>query len=483
MSEVFMATTKVDSGQHPVPAVFASAEAEVGRLAKTVEALSEALEKRSLALTESQAQLMQIINNLPVMISYLDETGRFRFANSIYKEWIGVAPEDLLGRNLEEVYGSEIYAEFRHHIERGLRGERVVYERTMFGARRVEGTLVPHHAHDGRFLGLFVLIQDVTANRTAVEKQARSEERLMLALEGSGSALFDWDLRRDLLYQSAHAAGLLGRPAADETVKSAEFAARLHPDDREPTKARLMLALSGEAEHYEAEFRMRDAAGRWVWLRAMGRVVERDAQGEAVRLAGTHSDITQRKAVEARLRTLAETDMLTGLPNRGVFVNSLARALARHPGSGKVSAVLFIDIDHFKAVNDTFGHSTGDALLVDFAKRLKACVRDRHLVARLAGDEFTIIMEGLVGVDEAAVLAGRLVERTRRTLTLRARSVAISSSIGIALLADGELDVAEVLRRADAALYEAKRSGRDRFAFESRALRVGNTPQPRSTLA
>ncbi|MGZ5235074.1 MAG: diguanylate cyclase domain-containing protein [Caldimonas sp.] len=198
-------------------------------------------------------------------------------------------------------------------------------------------------------------------------------------------------------------------------------------------------------------------------MRSRGRVVERDAEGRALRLVGTDADITQAKAAEDQLRRRAEFDALTGLPNRGLFNDRLANAIERARRSGMTMALLFLDIDHFKGVNDSRGHGAGDELLRIVAERLLAAVRSVDTVARLAGDEFTVILEGLAEPADAEKVAMKLVEALRPPMQLGNAIVHVSTSVGLALLEPGDDDPASLLRRADEALYAAKRAGRDRY--------------------
>jgi diguanylate cyclase (GGDEF)-like protein len=233
---------------------------------------------------------------------------------------------------------------------------------------------------------------------------------------------------------------------------------------------RLKDALTGAAPLYYAEFRISRRSGAWLWIRARGRVVERDAQGRALRLAGTYADIHERKVSEERLRHLAEFDQLTGLPNRVQFMERLRSCMgAAKPGSA--IAVLFLDIDHFKTINDTLGHEAGDQLLKVFAQRMRASVRQTDLVARLAGDEFTVILEALHDERDASVIARKLVEALREPIALAEKLFEITASVGVALCSPGETDEAALLRRADIALYEAKRRGRNGYFWEEEAAR------------
>jgi diguanylate cyclase (GGDEF)-like protein/PAS domain S-box-containing protein len=315
-----------------------------------------------------------------------------------------------------------------------------------------------------------------TLNRMAAALQERiaaarrSEERLTLALEGSDQSLFDWDLPGNRIYYSAHASTLRGGPdQATETTPEA-MRAFVHPDDLAGLLANMKDALAGRTPIYEAEYRVRHNDGRWLWMRSRGRVVERDAAGQVLRMVGTDSDITQHKAAEHQLRQRAEFDALTGLPNRALFNDRLSSAIERARRSGKTMALLFLDVDHLKGVNDSRGHGAGDELLRIVAQRLLASVRSVDTVARLSGDEFTVILEGLAAPADAEAVAMKLVEAMRSPMRLDGSLVHVSTSVGLALLEPGDSDPASLLRRADEALYEAKRAGRDRYAISPVAV-------------
>ena len=413
----------------------------------------------------SEQQLRQVTDNLPALVSRWDMEQRFRFVNRAYGDWLGIEPAALLGRSVREVYGEQAYSGIRHHIEAALAGTQVVYERdlaTPYGNRRVEVTLIPQRAGDGAVQGVFGLITDLTARHQAEQLRARSEERLSLALEGSNLALFDWDLVGDLIFQSAQAAAIRGEPAVETTASAEALRTLVHPDDLAGMFARLKAALNGTEPIYHAEFRVRKLSGDWLWLRARGRVVERDPAGRALRLAGTYADINQRKIAEMRLRRLAEFDTLTDLPNRAQFNDRLQLAMASATRD-KAMALLFLDIDHFKSVNDTLGHEAGDQLLKGFAARMRELVRQSDTVARLGGDEFTIILEGLHDMSDAKALAKKLVETLRQPIDVGGMRLEITVSVGVATSLLGDTNAAALLGRADLALYEAKRRGRNGF--------------------
>ena len=346
-----------------------------------------------------------------------------------------------------------------------MTGDTVCYEReltTPDGQRQIELTLVPQFGPDGTVYGLFALAIDISARYQAEQQRARSEERLSLALEGSNLALFDWDIAAGMLYHSAQTAALRGEPAVETSTPISEQHGFVHPDDLDHVMAQMKATVSGKSPLYLAEFRLKRRDGGWLWIRARGRVVHRDAAGRALRLAGTYADINDSKITEGRLRRLAEIDSLTGLPNRALFQDRLQQAMTR-AARGQPMALLFLDIDHFKSVNDSLGHEAGDRLLQVFAERMQQAVRASDTVARLAGDEFTVILEALHELGDAKMLAKKLVIALRQPMTLAGQTVQVSVSIGLALCRPGESDDAALLRRADTALYEAKRRGRDRF--------------------
>ena len=190
-----------------------------------------------------------------------------------------------------------------------------------------------------------------------------------------------------------------------------------------------------------------------------------DEHGIVQGFYGMAFDITELHETQAQLERLARVDALTGLPNRRQFDERIEEALLRSKRLKQTIAVMFLDIDHFKQINDTFGHGGGDAVLCDFSRRLKSCVRATDSVARLAGDEFVVLLEGLEGVGELNALAAKVVGCTRSLFTVEGTELAVTASMGVATCATGQSSAAQVLARADEALYEAKRQGRNRYSI------------------
>jgi diguanylate cyclase (GGDEF)-like protein/PAS domain S-box-containing protein len=425
----------------------------------------ERLRLAAAQLRESEEELRLVTDHMPALVSRLDLDQRFRFVNRAYGDWMRIDSSSLIGKNLAEVYGQAVYDSLSPLIDGALQGRKISYERelpTPDGIRRVEVTLVPQVGQDGEVKGFYSLAIDITARHDAERRQARSEERLSFALEGSSLALFDWDIAAGTIYHSAQAATMRGDAPVASTSPAADLQSHVHPDDLDGMLAQLAEAVTGRSPLYSAEFRLGQSAGGWLWVRARGRVVQRDDAGRALRLAGTYADINDRKIAEGRLRRLAEFDSLTGLPNRAVFQERLQDAMNR-AALGKPMALLFLDIDHFKTINDTLGHDAGDQLLKVYAARMQAVVRQSDTVARLAGDEFTVILEAVRDLGDASAIAAKLVEALRAPIELAGRRIEVTASIGLALCTGGDADDAALLRRADQALYDAKRHGRNGY--------------------
>jgi diguanylate cyclase (GGDEF)-like protein len=222
--------------------------------------------------------------------------------------------------------------------------------------------------------------------------------------------------------------------------------------------------LKGARPSYGVEHRVRTKLGDWRWLISRGRVTERDPQtGRALRMIGTNVDITDRKRIEEAAQSAAQSDPLTGLANRRAFHESLRMALARSRRSGNDIAVLYLDLDRFKQVNDKFGHAAGDRLLRHVALRLRGSVRQSDTVARFGGDEFVVLLEDLRDREHAVAVVEKIIEEMRRPLNLEGFEVSVTTSIGLAY-ANAGVEPETLVKRADKALYEAKAAGRDCFS-------------------
>jgi diguanylate cyclase (GGDEF)-like protein/PAS domain S-box-containing protein len=419
-------------------------------------------------LRDSEQRLRTITDNIPALIAYIDAEERYQFSNGAYEEWIGMRPEQMRGRSVREVWGDERYAMFQPNLRRALSGQRGTYEYsvTREGAEhRMLASYVPDTDASGKMKGFFVLSSDVTELVRARNEAREAHDRLERALDGSNVALWDADLRTGRVYLSDAWSGIAGGPRDDMVSSVKELMALVHPDDLEAARRAAIETMKGLRPAYVAEHRVRAGQDAWRWILSRGRVTERDPHtGRALRMVGTNVDITDRKRVEEALQSVASTDALTGLANRVALADRIRLTIARSRRNGTAFALLFLDLDRFKQVNDGMGHSAGDKLLVQFAMRLRGCVRASDSVARLGGDEFVVLLDDLKEPDAAVRIAQKILEETRAPVRIDARQIGITTSIGIAYYT-GEESGDELLQRADGALYEAKRSGRDAYCL------------------
>ncbi|SFM25281.1 PAS domain S-box-containing protein/diguanylate cyclase (GGDEF) domain-containing protein [Ectothiorhodospira mobilis] len=286
------------------------------------------------------------------------------------------------------------------------------------------------------------------------------------ALQGAGDGVWDWDLRTGRVRYCPRLRRILGYAEGDPFEESLDqWLHLLHPEDLPRVSSALQRHVQGGSERYTSEYRVRHRSGGWIWVLGRGRVIQRDADGRPLRVAGTLSDISERKHQEDELRRMASTDFLTGLANRRQFLGRMADELARvkrrpdHP-----AVVLMMDLDHFKSINDTYGHSTGDAVIRHVAELLRTVLRRMDLGARMGGEEFAALLPATALEDARGVA-----ERLRRTIkstpvVYRGGIVGVTVSIGLATLDPRDEDSDATLRRADLALYRAKGEGRNLVA-------------------
>ncbi|WP_050984885.1 EAL domain-containing protein [Thiorhodospira sibirica] len=339
-----------------------------------------------------------------------------------------------------------------------------------FGEVRDTLALTPHHWPDEldtlehttltlteRLESLEQNIQQYTCSLAQKMQELSVErERYELAVAGANDGIWDWNLTTDRVFFSPRWQNILGYADVSHEDSPDHWLDCVHNEDLEKLQRDLQHHLEGATPWLENEHRLRhtDGAYRWVLCRAMA---VRNASGYAYRLAGSISDITQRRRIEEQLSHDALHDLLTGLPNRNLFLDRLEQAiyrLQRNPGSG--FAVLLLDLDNFKTINDGFGHHFGDQVLVEVANRLHSCLRTGDSLARLGGDEFSILLDEARTLEQAEPLVLRIRAAFTLPITVSGYEVFTSFSVGIVIGADHDIRPAELLRNADTAMYHAK---------------------------
>ena len=305
------------------------------------------------------------------------------------------------------------------------------------------------------------------ALKDALVSLQESDERYALAARGANDGLWDWNLSTDEIYFSPRWNHMIGYPVNEDWYKPDDWFKHVHDDDRERVRAGIKTHCDGKTPEFVSEYRMRHQSGGYIWMLSRG-IAVRDSSGKAIRMAGSQTDITEGKI----------SDPLTHIPNRLYFIDRLESAIESAREDGTQFAILFVDLDQFKMVNDSLGHAAGDELLIDVAGRLRAGMRNRSrpdgqtksVVARVGGDEFAILLTHMRSEMDASIVAGRILERLSESFQLEGRGMFVSASIGIALGYAGASPEG-LLNNADTAMYSAKANGKNRFEFFDEAMR------------
>jgi len=433
---------------------------ELGSLSRRFDAMAQALSERTTQLEAAERRIRAIADNVPAGVVHVDGEQRLQFANAEFCRSMGLPIERLLSLSMRELLGEQDYERSRGPIEAALRGQAVSFESapTRFSRPRYfYNQLVPDLGADGRVAGAYALVQDITERKLAEMEQAAAKRRLR-DITDSLPALISY-IGSDERLQFANGtfktwmglepAQCIGKPLI-EIIGPELYAQR---------KPYLDQALRGERVSFELESTALEVH------RHLKNEYIPDVQkdGSVAGIYALSSDVTAMKLVEQHLAQLARIDTLTGLPNRREFDERLAAAMSRARRSRRLLALLFLDLDRFKQINDTFGHAVGDEVLKIFGHRLLTCVRETDTVARLAGDEFMVVLEGLNTPAEPQLVAGKIIEAMSRPFDIEDRAMTVSTSIGIAVY-EGNAETPEALTaRADGALYEAKRAGRNTY--------------------
>lgn len=323
---------------------------------------------------------------------------------------------------------------------------------------------------NGRPVKRIATVQDVTERKLAQAALRETEDRWKLALESAGDGMWDWYVQDDREYFSKRLLEMYGLGDDERVNRRAEIKKLCHPDDRAQLEKAVQSHFQGLTPTYQNEHRMRCKDGSWKWVLSRGMVISRDALGQPLRMTGTHTDITERKRSESLIWEQANFDALTGLPNRRLLRERLEQEIKKSRRDGLQLAILFIDLDHFKEVNDTLGHDSGDQLLIEATRRIKDCLRESDTVARMGGDEFTVILTEIFDVGSIERILQKLLRTLATVFRLGEEQVFVSASIGVTMYPFDATAIEDLFKNADQALYVAKGAGRNRFSFFTPAL-------------
>ncbi|WP_404465804.1 EAL domain-containing protein [Vreelandella aquamarina] len=417
-------------------------------------------------LRQSQAQLHALMENSTVMIALKDLNGRYTFANPQFLNTFGLTQEQLIGRNVFELfhdaYAGSVWARDMEAVrfQQIVEAEHVLPSDT--GSPRIL-SCVHQVLRDDQGHPYLILTEseDITARKHA------EREMLVAAkvFEQAGEAIVVINARGDIQSVNNAFSRITGYPASD--VEGQPALPLLYCEDENqggvqtPETCYVLWDIVQQHGYWQGEVfnKRRDGTlfSQWLTLN----LIAPDSHDDGLCVA-VFSDITHIKESQRQAEYLATHDSLTGLPNRTLFQDRLQVAIAHAKRSEQLSALMFLDLDNFKSINDTLGHDVGDELLIQVANRLKELVRDMDTVARLGGDEFTIILVDTT-IEGAEQVAKRIVEALSKPFEVRRHALFVTSSIGLAFCPDDGDDVAGLTKAADTAMYRAKENGRDRF--------------------
>jgi diguanylate cyclase (GGDEF)-like protein/PAS domain S-box-containing protein len=412
--------------------------------------------------SDTLLRLEQAVGTMQLGVTITDVGGRILYTNAAEAAMHGYTTDEMLTMDARDLSPPANWMPLTPEELRGLR----MWKRERVRLRK-DGTSFPVQLMSdvirdaaGHPLGLVTTCEDISERWEAEEALRESEERYALAARGTNDGLWDWNLRTGRAYFSPRWKAMLGEDEADVGSAIDEWFGRIHPEDRDRVQRKIEDHLHGNSPRFEDEHRMRHHDGNYRWVLSRG-FASRSYQGRPYRMAGAQTDVTDRRAY----------DPLTGLPNRALFAERLDDALARHRRRKGHFAVLFVDLDHFKAVNDTFGHVAGDELLVEVARRLEASVRPGDTVSRFAGDEFAILLERIIEIADATGVADRIHRALDVPVLLNDHETVPSASVGVALSLTPYERAEDVVRDADAAMYRAKQEGGGRWEICDEAMR------------
>jgi diguanylate cyclase (GGDEF)-like protein/PAS domain S-box-containing protein len=294
-----------------------------------------------------------------------------------------------------------------------------------------------------------------------------SDDRWQFALEGAGDGVWDWDIQSGNVIYSKKWKQMLGFSENEIDNSFIEWQNRVHPDDYPNIEQALKATLNNTKSNYSVECRLKCKDESWKWILSRGMVVSRDKNGTALRIVGTHTDISQLKQSEEAIWQHANFDSLTGLPNRRMLYAKLEEEMQKCVRSKTKLALLFLDLDRFKEINDSLGHDQGDILLNKTAKRLRECVYAQDIVARLGGDEFLILITDTKddALKNIEIVAQRVLNSLTEAFPLTHEKAFVSASIGIAIYPDDSQSIDNLLRNVDQAMYASKKRGGNCFTY------------------
>ncbi|RID98262.1 bifunctional diguanylate cyclase/phosphodiesterase [Simplicispira hankyongi] len=441
-------------------------------------------------LHQAERDLHTILDNLPSMVGYWDTEQRNRFVNQTTSAMFGRSPEAFRGLLAQEFLGEQDYAFVRPYLEQALQGRAQLFERTLTDAngqqRHMQVSYTPDRgSSNGLVRGIFVQMTDITERKRMEDEIFQEKELMRLTLQSIGDAVVCADAQGRITYLNPVAQRLTGWQAFDAAGCDVDEVAPLYlanGQQTQPSPLRVALATQAACGPTRGVVLHRKDGQRFEVEESACPIIDREH-----RLTGAVMvlhDVTETMAMAERMAHLAQYDALTDLPNRVLLQDRAQHALALARREAKGLGVMYLDLDGFKQINDALGHDAGDQLLVQFARRLVAAMRQSDTVCRQGGDEFVLLLPGLEDPRQAAAIAGKVLGVCQEPFVLNGQMLKMGLSAGLALFPQHGSDYEELARHADTALYAAKRGGRMQVrcyrgqAAEPEVLALPGSPAP-----
>lgn len=425
---------------------------------------------------QAQGMLASIVESSSVGIFSNALDGTFLTWNKGAEAIWGYRPEEVIGRSIDILGQPERHKEQARVLGRCLRGESCEFESPTVRADGVviDTAMTVSAARNctGEVVAISTIARDISAHKQAEEALRQGEEKYRSLVANIPDTIWTSDSHGDPTFVSPSCERVCGY-TPDEICRPGVWQALIHPEDLSGYRAaREILSVpaqpSGERPRHDQEFRIRRKDGRWIWVHSK-------ATGAYEKLGKTYvdgvlSDVTERKDLQHKLAHQATHDALTGLPNRQAFEARFQRALDLASIQNERLALLYLDLDGFKLINDTVGHLSGDHLLLQTAQRLSGCLREGDILARSGGDEFMFVLTEMHDPQAAPRIAERLLGALSPAFHAGGKEIFIHASIGIALYPEDGQDLLGLQRSADEAMLDAKRRGKNRFQTFTPAL-------------
>lgn len=421
------------------------------------------------ALLDSEQRFRSVMEQVPnISVQGYDINRRVVFWNSASEDLYGFTAAEARGQLLEDLIIPPpmrdavvmLHGRWIEHGEAIPAAELTLQRKDGSPVSVYSAHVMTQNRHgEPEMYCLDVELTDIKRTQAAL---GESETRFKLTVENAPVGIAILSLSDQFIQVNPRFCSITGFDESE--LRAASFTALLDEDSREAYALELAACLAGHKASVQFDARIQHRHGKEVWISSTLAIL-RNASGTPEQVICSIEDVTERRAARARVEWLAHHDPLTDLPNRTLLRDRLQQAMARSLRAGKRAALIFLDLDRFKNVNDSLGHAFGDHLLRAVATRLRMCVRDSDTVARLGGDEFLIVLDCMEDANDVALVASKIIERLSTPIDVQTQTLSTGASLGISIYPDDGIDVDSLLKNADAAMYHAKESGRNMFRF------------------